>query len=246
LLALATALLCFANGRWILPLATWLAPVLLLRFLDLTPGRRPMLIALALYVGAFLFAWQRMVPAPLPLYILIVAGYALIYFVPYVLHRAMAGRLNGMSATLVFPSAWVAVEYVAQTFLSPYGSWFSLAYTQASNAPFVQLAAITGTYGLSFVVAWVASAAAVLLGTRRSEAGIRCRAQSQPSFSLRCSLAGRFGWRRIAPQVNRHGSRRSCRTRSSSVRSLVRSHASAAPGGLFLKRRRRSCRRSSR
>lgn len=32
LLAIGTLLMAFANGRWIVPIATWLAPVFLLRF----------------------------------------------------------------------------------------------------------------------------------------------------------------------------------------------------------------------
>lgn len=38
LMVLSLTLLVFANGRWIIPLATWLAPILLMRFARTQPA----------------------------------------------------------------------------------------------------------------------------------------------------------------------------------------------------------------
>jgi apolipoprotein N-acyltransferase len=199
LLFIGAALLCFANGRWIFPVATWVAPVFFLRFLHLSSGWRPLLLAFALYSGAFLFSWQRMVPAPLPLYIVIVIAYAVVYFVPYLLHRAIAPHLRGIGATLVFPTAWIMCEYLAQTFLSPYGSWFALAYTQVANGPLLQLASVTGTWGTSFLITWVASIAAATWAAEWNLRKVRVPA-AVAAIALSAVLLG--GWIRLGSARN--------------------------------------------
>jgi apolipoprotein N-acyltransferase len=80
---------------------------------------------------------------------------------PYLVDRLVAPRLAVMSpllATFVFPLARVCGEYlIAQ--LSPAGNIFgSLAATQHGNLPLLQIAAITGSYGVSFLIAWFAAA----------------------------------------------------------------------------------------
>jgi apolipoprotein N-acyltransferase len=61
-------------------------------------------------------------------------------------------------ATLAFPLARVGGEYLNDRF-SPAGNIFgSLAATQYDNLPLLQIAAITGSYGVSFLIAWFAAA----------------------------------------------------------------------------------------
>jgi apolipoprotein N-acyltransferase len=54
--------------------------------------------------------------------------------------------------TILFaPLLWVSLEYLRSFFLTGF-PWANLGYTQYLNLPFIQMADITGTYGLSFVI----------------------------------------------------------------------------------------------
>src|SRR4029078_1139596 len=77
---------------------------------------------------------------------------------PFAVDRMLAGRVPAALASLVFPLAWVAVEY-ANSALSPYGSWGVFAYTQMDHLPLAQLLSVTGLWGVSFLIAWFASIA---------------------------------------------------------------------------------------
>jgi apolipoprotein N-acyltransferase len=56
---------------------------------------------------------------------------------------------------LVLPAAWVTTEYLLHLIL-PLGTFFSVAYTQSMNLPLLQVMSITGLWGVTFLVAWLA------------------------------------------------------------------------------------------
>jgi apolipoprotein N-acyltransferase len=86
----------------------------------------------------------------------IVSGLAvgLIFFIPFLVDRLLVSKVPGWVATLIFPCTWVALEYSKSL---GNGSWGALAYTQYGNLPLMQLASITGIWGLSFLITWFAS-----------------------------------------------------------------------------------------
>jgi apolipoprotein N-acyltransferase len=67
-------------------------------------------------------------------------------------------RLSGVARTLVFPLAVTTVDWLAShvDFLATYGS---PAYTQAGNLPLLQVVSVTGIWGLTFLVHWLAPVA---------------------------------------------------------------------------------------
>lgn len=156
-LALAFALSLFAlNGRWDIPLAAWLYPLFLLRFVR---TQRPALG----FLGAFLVnagaAWVWYFQIGLGLQVLILAGMvvvAIFLSLPYLVDRLISPRFAGFVSTLIFPLSFVAVDYL-KTLLYPFGSVGSLAYTQYGNLPLLQLIAITGISGIVFLITWFAS-----------------------------------------------------------------------------------------
>ncbi len=156
LLAAAT-LLPFANGGHSVPVAAFLAPLLLLRF---TRTQRPivgLLTTLAAQSIAFAIQFRGMIPVPGVIHTVIVMIYAGVLTVPYVADRLIAPRLRGWSATLVFPCAWASMDYLLS--LSPYGSWGAAGYSLYGNLPLIQLLAVTGLWGLTFLIGWAAAAA---------------------------------------------------------------------------------------
>jgi apolipoprotein N-acyltransferase len=155
-LVLAALLLLFSSGRWVIPIAVWLSPLFLLRFVR--DGRlwpRLAIAALLLYAIGCL-TWWGMVPVPPPFYFLIMVGVLLPGVLPYLAGRLLVRRGAGFLSTLVFPSAWVVTEFIT-THVSPYGSWGAVAYTQVDCLPLMQSAAMTGLWGVAFLIAWTAS-----------------------------------------------------------------------------------------
>jgi len=56
----------------------------------------------------------------------------------------------------VFPAVWCSLEYLSS--LNPgKASWTSLAYTQTTNLPLLQLTSVTGIWGISFLITWFTS-----------------------------------------------------------------------------------------
>jgi apolipoprotein N-acyltransferase len=160
--AFATLLLLVANGRHTIPAAPWLAMLLLLYFVRSLRGRIGLPLAwLTLFLTAA-FQFRGMAPVPGIFYYVLWAVYGLIMLLPFWIDRMVAAQARGAIATLVFPCAWVTMEWLVASF-TPYGSWNSLAYTQHENLVLLQLIAVTGLYGLSFLIAWFASAGCRLL-----------------------------------------------------------------------------------
>jgi apolipoprotein N-acyltransferase len=152
----ALVLLLFSNGRWVIPLAAWVSPIFLLRFAR--GGRawpRLLGIAAALYATACL-TWWGMVPVPPPFYFLIMLMITLPGVLPYLVDRALVRRGDPLVSTLVFGAAWVVTEYL-NSLLSPYGSWGAVAYTQVDHLPLLQTTALTGLWGIGFLIAWSAA-----------------------------------------------------------------------------------------
>lgn len=83
--------------------------------------------------------------------------------------RLMPGRIGWWGFAAV-PALWTAIQWARS--LGPYSlTWGSFAHAQADNLPIVQLASITGPWGIDFLVclANLAIATAILphMGTRR-------------------------------------------------------------------------------
>ena len=155
---LALGILFFAFGtlRWTIPLAAWLYPVFLLRFVRTQPLLRGILLVLL----ALVLVWEVELPGVVPsvtvlLYVPIVFGFGVIATLPYLIDRLLAPRLQGLLATLVFPSAMTTIWYLSGL-LNPYGTFGNPAYTQYGNLPLMQLVSVTGVWGIILVMSWLA------------------------------------------------------------------------------------------
>lgn len=158
-LGLAAGLLLFSSGRWIIPVAAWLSPVFLIRFLRTQKLWRGFGLGVLAYIVTCLFASQGYQPLyasqdHLLNYLLFVTTISIIAFLPYMADRVLTPRLPNFAATLIFPLALTSLEYLS-SLVGPYGTWGSLAYSQYGNLPLLQLVSVTGLWGLSFLVAWL-------------------------------------------------------------------------------------------
>jgi len=153
---IGAAFLLFATGRWIIPIAAWLGPMFMLRFIRSQMPVKGLVIGYAAMVVVFHFAWNGMVPVPTPIFYAMGPLIGVYFILPYALDRFLAARFNGLLATLVFPVAWVTVDFLNASF-NPYGHWALLGYTQHGNLPLLQLLSITGIWGVTFIIVWFAS-----------------------------------------------------------------------------------------
>ena len=110
---------------------------------------------LALY-AALAIANRDTLPIPLPVYLLIFVVEATIVTLPFVIDRIASPRVWGALATLIFPMALVTAEFLRSRLTSG-ASWWSIAYSQYGFMPLMQLSAMVGIWGITFVVAWFAS-----------------------------------------------------------------------------------------
>ncbi len=63
------------------------------------------------------------------------------------------GEGSGISPLVSFPVVWVGLEYARAYVLTGF-PWASLGYSQYRTIPLIQIADITGVYGLSFLIAF--------------------------------------------------------------------------------------------
>ncbi|HSR29057.1 MAG TPA: nitrilase-related carbon-nitrogen hydrolase [Anaerolineae bacterium] len=157
-LAIGATLTLFSSGRWPIPLAAWLGPVFMIRFMRTQKVFRGfILVWLATYVMAVI-AWWGMMPSSLSLpvsLVMMAINTLTIGGLSYLADRLLAPRLKGFAATLVFPLALTALDFLAMT-INPIGSFGAQAYTQYGNPALVQLLSVTGMWGITFLVNWFA------------------------------------------------------------------------------------------
>lgn len=153
-LAVGALLLRYTAGNQMIPLAAWLAPVFYIRFMrSQKPFRGYILVAI---VSGVMLAFALSGVAPGVIYAPAVIGAALIGNLPLVADRLLVRRLPGLSATLVFPLAVTTIEF-ANAATNPVGSFGLQAYSQYGNLALMQLASVTGLWGITFLLNWFAT-----------------------------------------------------------------------------------------
>jgi len=149
------------------PLA-WLAPVPLLIVLpELGPGRAALAAFVAAAGGAAGFVvayWSALPPGMLALLLVAVPAP---WTVVAVVWRVIARRTGPVVTALAWAALVPLAEYLVAR-VSPNGTFGSLAYTQASVLAIIQLAAVTGIRGISFVVSLGSATLAVMWRSRDS------------------------------------------------------------------------------
>lgn len=186
LATLLSGLLWFGGtGLHPVPALTWLAPLpLILASTRVRPRTALCATALAWSIGqgGVLGYYLGTLRLPVP----VVAGVVLLGVGlatgTVLLARALLLRGRTVLAVLAVPSLWVLGEYAASRLL-PHGAWWSLAYTQADIRPVIQLTALTGVWGVTYLLLAVPVALAAL------------RASTRPALTcLLVLLLGAGGW----------------------------------------------------
>lgn len=161
--ALAALAWWFGSGTqpqwWLI----WLAPLPMLWLAPRVSARWAALAAFVAYAVGGLNVWSYLHTAiglpTLPIVgIIVLVGVMLMLCV--LLFRRLLLRGHTLAAVLSVPALWVACEYL-NSLLSPHSTFFNIAYTQSAALPIIQIAAVTGLWGIGFLVLLVPAAIAV-------------------------------------------------------------------------------------
>jgi apolipoprotein N-acyltransferase len=147
---LSAALLILAYPGFNLGLLAWAALIPLFFSLeDKKPGQRFItgyVFGVIFFSGILYWLVNVTVPGAIVLVALLAFAPALFCF--------LFTKHNARYATLMIPSAWVLTEYLRSHLFTGF-PWALLAYSQSFNLPVIQIADITGPYGVSFLIVLV-------------------------------------------------------------------------------------------
>ncbi len=180
------------SGLW--PLA-WIAPIPVLVLSYRSSARQSATIAFVAYVFANLNIASYLVrlAAP-PAVIGAPVASAAPFLLAVLVQRYAILQGKDWSGALVFPAAWTSYEFL-MSLMAPDGTALNLAYSQAGALPLVQLASVTGIWGISFLVTLIPAGMAAAWHWR----GQRRLALAALGVPICLGLmAWSYGWARVA------------------------------------------------
>ncbi len=142
--------------------AVWFAPLPVLVYATGATWWRAALIAALAWLGGMLGFWHYLhdvLQLPGAVIALFYGSEALTFTLGVLLFRALLRRGAYGWAVVAFPAVRIAFEYLL-AIGGPHGTAGSLAYTQIEFLPALQLASITGPWGITFLVLLVPAALA--------------------------------------------------------------------------------------
>ena len=192
--AIAAALFFLGTGLSPVWALTWLAAIPVLWISSRLTAPQAFFVGVAAYALGGLNQWsysRTVLPTWLVASLLLFAG--CLFAAGVLLFRYAITRGKFWQAVLVFPAFWVTVEF-AIAMLSVHGTFGNISYSQMDFLPILQIASVTGIWGISFCIFLFASTIAALLTPAVNAAKIPV---AVASFAfLACVLV--FGFWRIA------------------------------------------------
>ena len=171
ILAVASTAILFWFGNALNPVwpLMWIAPLPILIFALRNSWRSAAVTAiLAMLLGCMnMWHYFHALGTPPTLWFTFFGIVALLFAAAVLLFRALVHRGAPWSALLSLPAAWVCAEFL-RNFITPHGTAGSLAYSQLNFLPFLQLASITGPWGMTFVLLLFPTALAIAFHLRHT------------------------------------------------------------------------------
>lgn len=161
--ASTAAMVWFGNGLNPLWPLMWLAMTPVLWYALHNSRLNAAIVAASSMLLGGLSMWHyfhKVLGAPASVWIIVYSIVALVFAAAVLLFRSLMRRGRIWSALLTLPAIWVSTEYVRNLW-TPHGSAGSLAYTQLKFLPFLQLASVTGPWGMTFLLLWFQSAVVI-------------------------------------------------------------------------------------
>jgi apolipoprotein N-acyltransferase len=174
----ATALLSyFGTGLHPIWPLLWFAPVPVLVIAPRLRASGAFLLGLVAWLIGETNLWnfyRHAIELPLALIVVAFALPAVVFGLAVLLTRRFLKIQSLFPAALALPFLWVAYEYLT-AISSPHSTSGNLAYSQMNCLPLIQIASLTGIWGISFIVLLFAGTIATLLsgvGSSRQRRGL--------------------------------------------------------------------------
>ncbi|WP_329051562.1 acyltransferase [Amycolatopsis sp. NBC_01488] len=189
--AASAVLFFFGTGLDPVPELAWLAPLPILLLAPRVPGAAALGCAFAAHLagstGSWSYFWHsQAVPRPAALGIL--GGSALLFALSTGLFRLLVRRGHGLLAALAAPALWTVVLY-GVSLVNPTGLMGTLMTTQADRPSVLRLAAVTGGWGVEFLVLFVPATVAAALAP-----GVRGVSRLTGLVAVAAAAAGLVFW----------------------------------------------------
>ncbi|WP_405166191.1 hypothetical protein OG203_14575 [Nocardia sp. NBC_01499] len=201
-LAVLTSALLWHFGTGLHPLTglAFLAPMPVLLLMPRVSAGTAFVAGVLSWLGGALQLWGYLtesIEQPVPVTVLLLGGTALLFGGVSTVTRALLVRGRPGLAVVALPAGWVSVEFLLAV-AGPFGAWWSIGYTQADVLPVIQTSALTGVWGVTFLILLVPSAIAVLFAPEVTRVQ-RLRVAGATAAVL--IALGAFGfWRLAVPQ----------------------------------------------
>ncbi|MBN2005831.1 MAG: hypothetical protein JXA21_20910 [Anaerolineae bacterium] len=162
-LIVGSALLLFMGGKWNILIAAWTGSIFFVRYFRTRRDAWGVLVALPfILVASHIFFIGLAEQVTLEFRILIDVSYSLYVMIPCLADRLIYKKMpTPMTATLVYPSALIIVQFLL-SYNEGLGTVLNWTGPLFSMKPFIQLVSITGVWGPSFLVGWLAAIANTL------------------------------------------------------------------------------------
>ena len=187
----SAVLFFFGTGLDPLPELAWVAPLPMLLLAPRVSGAAALACTFVAYLagsaGSWSYFWHSLA-VPRPAALAILGGSALLFAFSTGLFRLLVRRGNRFLAALAAPALWTVVLY-GVSLLNPTGLVDTLMTTQADRPAVLRLAAVTGGWGVEFLVLFVPAAVAAALSP-----GVRGTARLTGLVAVAAALGALVFW----------------------------------------------------
>lgn len=138
--------------------------------------------------------------APVLVWVVVYLTAGVAFALGVLLFRALVLRGAVWSGLLALPAVWVSFEYI-RNLTTPHGTAGSLAYSQLRFLPFLQVASITGPWGMSFLLVLFSSGLAIGIHLWRTQRRLAQRVVGVSAGVIAAALI--FGAVRLAQPMGK-------------------------------------------
>ena len=151
------------GGKWNLPVTTWIGSIFFLRYFRKQRGFWGILLAFPFILLTshiwFIGLAEQVDPG---FKILIAVSFTLYIMIPCLVDRLLYRKINNqLLSTLLYPASLIVIQFLL-SYVEQLGTILHWTGSMFSFKPMIQLVSITGVWGPSFLVGWLASSVNLL------------------------------------------------------------------------------------
>ena len=150
--------LLFMGGKWNLPVTTWIGSIFFLRYFRKQRGFWGILVAFPfILLASHIYFIGLAEQVELGFKILIAMSFTLYIMIPCLADRFLYKRIhNQFLSTLIYPVSLIVIQFLL-SYVEQLGTILHWTGSMFSFKPLIQLVSISGVWGPSFLVGWLAS-----------------------------------------------------------------------------------------